>query len=69
MYRRIHLHEAIKSASSVLLCHQCVQSVTNSHCVSHDLFIYYLNWMGVTSEMAVGKVDKSYIVSELEVTI
>ena len=36
-------HEAMKSASSVLPCCHCIESVTNGHFVSHDLFIYYLN--------------------------
>ena len=49
----------MKSVSSILPCRQYVQSVTNSHFVSHDLFIYYLNCTGMTSKMAITKVDKS----------
>ena len=33
-------------------CHR-VKSVTDDHFVSYDLFIYYLNRMGVTSKMAI----------------
>ena len=46
-------HEAMKSASSVLLYRHCVQSVTNGHFVSSDLFVHYLNWMDAMSKMAV----------------
>ena len=52
-------HEAMKSASSVLSCRHCIKSVTDGHFVSCDLFMYYLNQMGVTSKMAVKKVDRS----------
>ena len=48
-------HKVIKLASFVLTCHQCVKSVTNGHFVSHDLFMYYLNPLGKTSQMAVKK--------------
>ena len=47
--------EAMKSTLSISPCRQCVKSVTNNQFFSHDLFIYWLNWMNVTSKMAVRK--------------
>ena len=47
-------HKVINSASSVLPCRQHTKSVTG-HFVSHDLFIYSLNQMGVTSKTAFSK--------------
>ena len=48
-------HKVMKLASFVLTCHQCIKSVTNGHFVSRDLFMYYLNPIGMTSHMAAKK--------------
>ena len=53
MYRRTHLIQSDEVGISVVLYCHCIKSVTDSHFVSHGLFIYYLNWMGMTSEIAV----------------
>ena len=37
-----------------------LKSVIDGHFVLHDLFIYYLNWMGMMSKVVVRKVDRSY---------
>ena len=50
-----HFSKVMKLASSVLIHRHKVKSVTDSQFVSHDLFIYYLNQMGVTSKMSVRK--------------
>ena len=48
-------HETMNSVSSVLPYHHHVKSVSDGHFVSRDLFIDYLNLMGVISKMAVRK--------------
>ena len=48
-------HKAINLVFSVLPCCHRVKSVTSSHFISCDLFIYYLNLTGVTSKMTVRK--------------
>ena len=50
----------MKSAYSGLPNHHCVKSVTDGLFVSHDMFIYYLNQMGIMHKMAVSKVNGSW---------
>ena len=48
-------YKGMKLAFSVLPCCHCVKSVTDGHFISRDLFIYYLNPMGVMSKVTVRK--------------
>ena len=50
----------MKWASSALLYCHCIKSVTDGYYVLCDLFVYYINWMGMMSKMVVSKVDMSY---------
>ena len=48
-------YEAMKLEFSVLPCCHCVKSVTDSHFISCELFIDYLNLTRVMSEVTVRK--------------
>ena len=50
MYKRTHL--TLSDEIGIL---QCVKSVIDKNFVSHDLFLYSLNWTGMMSKMAVRK--------------
>ena len=50
---KLTIHEVMMLASYVLPCCHRMKSVTDGHLVPHDLFIYYLNEMGVKSKMVV----------------
>ena len=54
--RMEHIMPINQPLALVLPCHQSVESVTNGHFISRDLFIFYLNRMGVmTSKLVVRK--------------
>ena len=51
-------HEAMKLTSCFTMSLD-VKSVTGSNFIPCDLFIYYLNWIGVMSKTVVRKADRS----------